>query len=210
MQHYVCLVTFSGVWETRSSLLGLQTKKSPLTFTGLSLFLFVDFAQFSILDGVVVWPAHSLLVSLSLTYLTQEVIFQCQTTSHLPAFLLTNSFYSLRQRQKETRSSSSLQKKSKAQKPSDSSVIQPLCSTLLVESPPIFSSYSAIPFLPKIQLELNVIISTWPVLHFGRNFVWILPNVVLHRKLTSFGPQVVPQSVKQCHLAKRKSAPQEE
>ena len=81
-----CNILFaSGMLAARGPFLGLWSWKFPLASSHSSLAA----------TSMDLFPGCRLCSS-SLTHLTpgcQEVIFQCHTTFHLPAFLLTTSFY---------------------------------------------------------------------------------------------------------------------
>ena len=108
------------------------------------------------------FPGRRLCSCSSLTHLTpdcHEVIFQCQTTFHLPAFLLTTSFYFPQQGWKENRSSFSFQKKRvKFRSAPDIYVIQRSLFHPFIENPtdfPLYSSKSSFFLKYGIRAEHN-------------------------------------------------------
>ena len=132
----------SGMLVARGPFLGLWSWKFPLASSHSSLAA----------RSVDLFPGHRLCSS-SLTHLSpgcQEVIFQCHTTFHLPAFLLTTSFYSLQQGWRENRSSFSFQNKCWEVR------LTFLLSSILffhhfIENPTVFPLYSReFFFIPKL------------------------------------------------------------
>lgn len=138
-----CDILFaSGMLAARGPILGLWSWKFPLASSHSSLAA----------TSMDLFPGYRLCSSL-LTHLTpgcQEVIFQCHTTFHLPAFLLTTSFYSLQQGWRENRSSFSFQKKS-CEVPLTFLLSSVLFFHPFIKNPTVFPLYSSKPFfIPKI------------------------------------------------------------